>query len=55
MGKQLAIEGGTKAVKQIGPYPTRIHVAELLELLDLWEFPTSTRKTLATSALGGMQ
>ncbi|MBU4285456.1 MAG: hypothetical protein KKD76_01000, partial [Verrucomicrobia bacterium] len=49
MGKQLAIEGGAKAVKQTGPYPTKIHVDELLELLDLWEFPAATRKTLATA------
>ncbi|MCX6991668.1 MAG: DegT/DnrJ/EryC1/StrS family aminotransferase [Kiritimatiellaeota bacterium] len=47
--KQLAIEGGAKAVKQTGSYPTKIHVDELLELLDLWEFPAATRKTLATA------
>jgi len=49
MGKQLAIEGGAKAVKQAGAYPTKIHVDELLELLDLWEFPAATRRTLATT------
>jgi len=48
MSKQLAIEGGTKAVKQTGPYPTEIHVDELLELLDLWEFPAAARKTMET-------
>lgn len=48
MNKPLAIEGVAKAVKQTGSYPTKIHVDELLELLDLWEFPTATRKTLAT-------
>ena len=49
MGKQLAIEGGPKAVKQTGAYPTKIHVDELLELLDLWEFPAAARKTLETA------
>ena len=48
MGNKLAIEGGAKAVKHTGPYPTKIHVEELLELLDLWEFPTAARKTLTT-------
>ncbi|MBU1734262.1 MAG: aminotransferase class V-fold PLP-dependent enzyme [Verrucomicrobia bacterium] len=48
MGKQLAIEGGTKAVKQMGSYPTKIHVDELLELLDLWELPAAARKTMET-------
>ena len=48
MSSKLAIEGGAKAVKQMGSYPTRIHVDELLEVLDLWEFPAATRKTLET-------
>ena len=46
MGKQLAIEGGAKAVEQMGSYPTKIHVDELLELLDLWEFPAAARNTM---------
>jgi len=48
VSSKLAIEGGTKAVKQTGPYPTKIHVDELLELLDLWKFPTVARKTMET-------
>ena len=36
--EKLAIEGGKKAVAQLGPYPTKIGREELLELLDLWEF-----------------
>ncbi|MFA5043078.1 MAG: DegT/DnrJ/EryC1/StrS family aminotransferase [Kiritimatiellia bacterium] len=47
MDKQLAIEGGAKAVKLTGSYPTKIHVDELLEVFDLWEFPTPARKTMA--------
>ena len=49
MDKQLAIEGGAKAVKQMGSYPSKIHVDELLEVLDLWEFPAATRRTLTTA------
>ncbi len=49
MGKPLALEGGVKAVKQLGPYPSSIHVDELLELIDLWELPAATRKTLTTA------
>ncbi len=49
MNNRLAIEGGAKAVKSMGPGPTKIHVDELLELLDLWEFPAATRKTLTTA------
>lgn len=38
-----------KKVKKIGQakkYPTKIHVAELLEVLDLWRFPTGVRHQL---------
>lgn len=39
MGKEkLAIEGGGKAVGELGPFPTKIGADELLEVLDMWEF-----------------
>jgi dTDP-4-amino-4,6-dideoxygalactose transaminase len=35
----------TKAVPQLGPYPTKIGKEELLEVLDLWQFsPETTRQ-----------
>jgi len=49
MKSTLAIEGGEKSVPALGPYPTKIHVPELLELLDLWEMPAATRKTVETA------
>ncbi|MFA5863760.1 MAG: DegT/DnrJ/EryC1/StrS family aminotransferase [Phycisphaerae bacterium] len=34
----LAMDGGSKAVGNLGPYPSKIGQDELLELLSLWEF-----------------
>ena len=36
--EKLAINGGSKAVGQLGPFPTKIGRDELLEVLDLWQF-----------------
>ncbi len=36
--EKLAIEGGTRAVCELGPFPTKIGADELLEILDMWEF-----------------
>jgi 8-amino-3,8-dideoxy-alpha-D-manno-octulosonate transaminase len=36
--EKLAIEGGAKAVCELGPFPTKIGAEELLEILDMWEF-----------------
>ena len=37
----------TKAVKSLGPYPSKIHKEELLELLDLWEFAPGVKEKIA--------
>ena len=34
----LAINGGAKAVENLGPFPSKIGKEELLEVLDLWQF-----------------
>jgi 8-amino-3,8-dideoxy-alpha-D-manno-octulosonate transaminase len=36
--ENLAINGGTKAVNGLGPFPSKIHSEELLEILNMWEF-----------------
>jgi dTDP-4-amino-4,6-dideoxygalactose transaminase len=36
----------TKAVPQLGPYPTKIGSEELLEVLDLWQFSPETKKQI---------
>jgi len=43
---KLAIDGGPKAVKSLGPYRSKIHTKELIELLDLWEFPAGVREKI---------
>lgn len=43
--ERLAIEGGEKAVGNLGPFPSKIGKDELLEVLDLWQMsPENTRK-----------
>jgi 8-amino-3,8-dideoxy-alpha-D-manno-octulosonate transaminase len=43
--EKLAIEGGDRAVGELGPFPTKIGADELLEILDMWEFsPENTAK-----------
>jgi len=41
-----AIEGGTKAVRRLGPYTSKIHKEELIELLDLWEFAPGVKERM---------
>ena len=38
MAEKLAIDGGSKAAGDLGPFPTKIGKDELLEVLDLWQF-----------------
>ena len=42
--EQLAIDGGERAVPQLGPYPSKIGKAELLELLELWDISPDGRE-----------
>jgi dTDP-4-amino-4,6-dideoxygalactose transaminase len=37
----------TKAAPQLGPYPTKIGVEELQEVLDLWQFSPETKQQIA--------
>jgi 8-amino-3,8-dideoxy-alpha-D-manno-octulosonate transaminase len=41
--EKLAIDGGPKAVVELGPFPTKIGAEELLEILDMWEFSPESR------------
>jgi 8-amino-3,8-dideoxy-alpha-D-manno-octulosonate transaminase len=47
MSVKLAIENGPKAVKSIGPYTSKIHTEELLEVMDLWQYPAGLQAQLA--------
>jgi len=49
---KLAIDGGAKAVEQLGPYPTKIGKEELLEVLDLWEFSQGNKQAIAKIIAG---
>ena len=45
---KLAVEGGSKAIDKLGPFPTKIGKDELLEVLDLWQMsPENTSKIKA--------
>ncbi len=44
--QKLAIDGGPKAIKKLGPLPTKIGKDELLEILDMWQFSTQTKKEM---------
>ncbi len=35
--EELAINGGHKAVPELGPFPSKIGSEELLEIIDMWE------------------
>lgn len=48
----LAIEGGPKAVEQLGPFPTKIGKEELWELIDLWDFSEGNKEKLKEIILG---
>jgi histidinol-phosphate/aromatic aminotransferase/cobyric acid decarboxylase-like protein len=41
--EELAIDGGPKAVPELGPFPTKVGSEELLEILDMWEFSLENR------------
>jgi DNA-binding transcriptional MocR family regulator len=40
------IEGTTKAVPRLGPYPTKIGREELWELIDMWEFSPGNKEKI---------
>ena len=42
----LAINGGTKAVTNLGPFPTKIGKEELLELIDMWELDSKDQNKI---------
>lgn len=42
--EKLAIDGGPKAVPELGPFPTKIGTKELLEIVDMWEFSPENRE-----------
>ncbi len=44
---KLALDNGPRAVKALGPFTSKIHAEELLELLDLWQYPPGLREQLA--------
>ncbi len=41
--EKLAIDGGPRAVSELGPFPTKIGAEELLEIVDMWEFSPESR------------
>ena len=43
---RLAVEGGPQAVRQLGPFPTKIGKEELWELIDLWDFSPGTKEQI---------
>lgn len=43
----LAIDGAAKAVR-LGPYTSKIHQEELVELLDLWEFAPGVKEDITS-------
>jgi len=42
----MEIEGGRKAVSQLGPYPTKIGREELCEIIDMWDFDGDQKERL---------
>ena len=44
--EKLAIDGGSKAVPQLGPFPTKIGREELLEIVSMWEFSPENKDEL---------
>jgi len=42
----LAIDNGTKAVEQLGPFPTKINKQELCEIIDMWDFSDDNKAKL---------
>ena len=46
MARKLAIDRGHKAVKKLGPFTSTIHTEEIIELLDLWQYPPGVKEKL---------
>jgi len=44
--EKLAVEGGAKAVPELGPYPTKIGADELWEIIDMWQFSGQNKEKL---------
>jgi dTDP-4-amino-4,6-dideoxygalactose transaminase len=44
--EKLAIDGGSRAINTLGPFPTKIGKDELLEVLSLWQFSRPTQRKL---------
>lgn len=49
---KLAIDGGTKAVPALGPYPTKMGKEELWNIIDMWEFSGQNKETLKKIIFG---
>ena len=52
MSDKLALNGGAKAVGELGPYPSKIGREELEELTSLWGFSPKGRKKLLAAIRG---
>jgi 8-amino-3,8-dideoxy-alpha-D-manno-octulosonate transaminase len=44
--EKLAVEGGSKAVEKLGPFPTKIGRDELWEIIDMWDFSPGVKEKL---------
>ena len=44
--EKLAINGGSKAVQNLGPFPAKIGKDELLEIMSMWEFSPRNQQKL---------
>jgi len=45
--EKLATQDNSRAVNELGPFPTKIGKEELLEILSMWQFSPETQKKLA--------
>ncbi len=43
---KLAINGGDKAIEQLGSYPTKIGSEELVEIVDMRDFSDGTKEKI---------
>ncbi|HPS54289.1 MAG TPA: DegT/DnrJ/EryC1/StrS family aminotransferase [Sedimentisphaerales bacterium] len=43
---KLAINGGEKVVKKLGPFPTKIGADELAEIIDMWQFSDGNKEKI---------
>ena len=44
--ERLAIEGGPKAVKRLGPYPAKVGTDELMALVELWDISRKSKQQI---------